>query len=112
MPRQIPYHIAMGVILAGKRLSAEEAARYGLVNEVVPLGQLMSSARNWAAEILKGAPLSVQASKEAAVNGLDIPLQQALDSNFPTAMRMRNSEDLVEGPRAFSEKRPPNWKGR
>ncbi len=112
LPRQIPYHVAMGVILGGKRLTAGEAERYGLVNEVVPAAGLMTTARHWAAEILKGAPLSVQASKEATLLGLDIPLDRALDSAFPINKHMLESEDLVEGPRAFAEKRSPNWKGK
>ncbi|MGB0751581.1 MAG: enoyl-CoA hydratase-related protein, partial [Gammaproteobacteria bacterium] len=108
LPRQIPYHIAMGVILAGKRLSAEEGHRYGLVNEVVESDKLMNTARDWANEILKGAPLSVQGSKEASVLGLGMSLDHALDSLFPIQARLPETEDYVEGPRAFSEKRPPN----
>lgn len=111
LPRQIPYHIAMGVILAGKRLSADEAHSFGLVNEVVSLDKLMDTARAWAEEILLGAPLSVQASKEATMMGSDMPLARALDSSFPTAMLMYTSEDLVEGPLAFAQKRKPKWKG-
>ena len=112
LPRQIPYHIAMGVILAGKRLSAEEGHRYGLVNEVVASDKLMDTARDWANEILKGAPLSVQGSKEASVLGLGMSLDHALDSLFPIQARLPETEDYVEGPRAFSEKRPPNWQGK
>ena len=112
LPRQIPYHIAMGVILAGKRLGAEEAHRYGLVNEVVESDKLMNTARDWANEILKGAPLSVQGSKEASVLGLGMSLDHALDSLFPIQARLPETEDYVEGPRAFSEKRPPNWQGK
>ncbi len=112
LPRQIPYHIAMGVILAGKRLSAEEGHRYGLVNEVVESDKLMDTARDWANEILKGAPLSVQGSKEASVLGLGMSLDHALDSLFPIQARLPETEDYVEGPRAFSEKRPPNWQGK
>jgi enoyl-CoA hydratase/carnithine racemase len=111
LPRQIPYHVAMGVILAGKRLSAEEALRYGLVNDVVPLDKLLETANHWASEIMLGAPLSVQASKEATLMGLGIPLEHALDANFPTALEMQAGDDYVEGPRAFAEKRKPNWKG-
>lgn len=112
LPRQIPYHAAMGVILAGKRLTAAEGERYGLVNEVVSSSELMPAARRWAEEILKGAPLSVQGSKEASLMGLDMPLERALDAVFPIARQMYESEDLVEGPRAFAEKRKPNWKGK
>ena len=112
LPRQIPYHAAMGVILAGKRLTAAEAYSYGLVNEVTTSSELMPAAARWADEILKGAPLSIQASKEATLRGLDMPLERALDAVFPIQRHMLVSEDLVEGPRAFAEKRAPNWKGR
>jgi enoyl-CoA hydratase/carnithine racemase len=112
LPRQIPHHVAMGVILAGKRLSANDAHHYGLVNEVVTADQLMLTARSWADEIMLGAPLSIQASKEAVTLGLGMPLEHAIDANFPTTMLMQTSEDLVEGPRAFAEKRKPEWKGR
>ena len=112
LPRYIPYHAAMAVLLAGKRLSAAEAHAYGLVNEVVGADGLMDAARRWAGEILKGAPLSVRASKEAAITGMGMPLERALVSVFPIAQQMYESEDLVEGPRAFAEKRPPRWKGR
>ena len=111
LPRQIPYHVAMGVILAGKRLSAAESLRYGLVNEVVPQTELLSTAQRWAMEILKGAPLSVQASKEATLMGGAMPLEHALDATFPTTLAMQAAGDYLEGPRAFAEKRSPNWKG-
>jgi enoyl-CoA hydratase/carnithine racemase len=112
LPRQIPYHIAMGVILAGKRLSAADALHYGMANEVVAPSQLLQTAHDWAKEIIKGAPLSVQASKEASVTGLAGSLDSALVSTFPINARMLTTEDYVEGPRAFAEKRAPNWNGR
>ena len=112
LPRQIPYHAAMGVILAGKRLSARDAERYGLVNEVVPLAELLPAARRWAEEIQLGAPLSVRASKEAVVEGLGMTLPAALDHRFAESAKMAASSDYVEGPRAFAEKRKPNWTGK
>lgn len=111
LPRQIPYHLAMGILLSSKRVNAEEALRYGLVNEVVPQKDLMATARAWADEIMKGAPLSIQATKEAALKGLALPLDE-IKQFFPLTLKMYSSEDYIEGPVAFSQKRPPQWKGR
>ena len=66
----------------------------------------------WASEILEGAPLSVRASKQAALQGLGHPLDIALNMNYTEVLRMQGSEDTVEGPRAFAEKRKPNWQAR
>ena len=112
MPRHIPLKIAMGFMLTGKHVPAAEAHRWGLVNEVVPADELMQTARRWAEEILLCAPISVRASKEAAYGGLELPLPAALTHNFHQQRLMSGSEDLIEGPRAFAEKRTPNWKGR
>ena len=108
----IPQKIAMGYILTGRHMTAQEAHRWGIVNEVVPLPQLMPTAMKWAGEILECAPLSVRASKQAALMGFGHPLEVALAHELHRADRMRRSEDTVEGPRAFAEKRKPNWKAR
>jgi len=111
LPRQIPFKLAMGLIMTGKLIDAQEAYRIGLVNEVVPLNELMNCAEHWAAEILKGAPLSIRCSKQAATLSMDIPLPQALTTAYPLVTQFRNSGDYVEGPRAFAEKRKPIWTG-
>ena len=112
LPRMIPQKIAMGYILTGRHMTAQEAHRWGIVNEVVPHAELMPTVMQWAHDILAGAPLSIRASKQAAMMGLGYPLDIALNLNYTEALRMRWSEDTVEGPRAFAEKRQPNWQAR
>lgn len=112
LPRQIPYHIAMEMILTSKRITAQEAKELGIVSQVVKREALMDAAMGIAGEILKGAPLSIRASKESAVRGLRSPLDEAMAGRYEGVMKMYSSEDMKEGPRAFVEKREPNWKGR
>jgi len=112
LPRHIPLKIAMGLILTGRHLPAAEAARLGLVNEVVPPAELLPAAERWANEICECSPLAVQASKQAAVLGLGRPLAEAMSASYPAVQKLFTSEDVVEGPRAFAEKRKPVWRGR
>ena len=112
LTRMIPHKIAMGHILTGRHMTAEDAHRWGIVNEVTSLAELIPTAQRWAEEILQCAPLSVRASKQAALMGLGHPLDIALNLNYTEVINMRRSEDTVEGPRAFAEKRKPNWKAR
>jgi enoyl-CoA hydratase/carnithine racemase len=110
LPRHIPLKIAMGMILTGRHITAAEAHRWGLVNEVVPLKDLMPTAERWAAEIMECSPLSIQASKEQAYQGLHESIEAATAGKYPATTKLFKSKDLIEGPRAFAEKRKPNWK--
>ena len=112
LPRLIPQKIAMGMMLTGRPLTAAEAARLGLVNEVVPGAELMATAERWAHAIVACSPLAVQATKEAALEGLGKPLAEAMATVYPGIARLFGSEDVKEGPRAFIEKRKPQWTGR
>ncbi len=112
LPAQIGLKHALGMILTGRRVSAKEGFDLGFVNEVVPAADLMATARRWADQILECAPLCVRASKQATMGGLGMSIQDAMDTKFPAVSQMLKSEDTLEGPRAFAEKRKPNWQGR
>lgn len=114
LPRRIPYHLAMGMLLTGRLLSAQEAHQYGLVNQVVPQAELAATAQSWADAVLECAPLALQAAKQAVVKTLEMPPEQAAGAleSLTAVRRMRDSADYAEGPRAFAEKRKPNWTGR
>src|ERR1700676_4998700 len=109
-PRHIPLKIAMGMILTGKHITAQEAHRWGLVNEVVPLKDLTAAAERWAGEIMECSPVSIQASKEAAMSGLGMGLEAACVHKFPGTEKLWKSKDAIEGPLAFAKKRKPQWK--
>src|SRR5437899_816501 len=83
LPRHVPLKIAMGMMLTGKHLTAAEAHRWGLVNEVVPLKDLMKTVERWATEIMECSPLSVQASKEQAYQGLHLSIEEATAKKYP-----------------------------
>ena len=112
LPQQLPLKLAMGLLLTGKWLSAPEAARFGLVNEVVPAEQLIATAENWANQILECSPLSVRLTKESAMAGLALPIEEAMVADRERLKVLLSSQDFREGPQAFAEKRKPHWTGK
>jgi enoyl-CoA hydratase/carnithine racemase len=110
----IPLKHAMGMMLTGRRVGAEEGYRLGFVTAVVPHWQLMSEARRWANEILECSPMSIRATKQVVMRSLDVPALETAMRNleYPAYADMARSADAIEGPLAFAEKRKPAWKGR
>jgi enoyl-CoA hydratase len=112
IPRQIPWPIAMEIMLTGERISAAEAYRVCLINKVVPRERVMDEARRYANILIENGPLAVQAVKRSALAGLGLPTEKALEKELEIGIPVSMSEDAREGPRAFKEKRKPVFKGR
>lgn len=110
--RQLPYHIAMAMILTGERIRADAAQQYGLVNEVVAYVDLDAAARAWADKLNAASPLAVQAAKAAVLGRLGHPLEVALMSRFEEIEAYHDAADRLEGLAAASERRKPVWTGR
>jgi len=112
LARLVPLGEAMKLLMTGEFISASDAHRIGLVQEVVPIENLRDAALQVARRIAENAPLAVQTVKEAIYRGLSLPLPSALIQEQLFALRVRQSEDMQEGIRAFREKRKPDFKGR
>jgi crotonobetainyl-CoA hydratase len=112
LPRQLPMKFANELVLTGKRISTQDALRMGLINEIAPTGQALEKARAMAQQLLACAPLALEASKQVMQMSLAMPnLDDAMQAQYPAAKRMLRSQDAIEGPLAFSQKRTPQWTG-
>ena len=113
LPRQIGLKRAMGMMLTGRHVAAKEGYELGFVTEVVPQGEALTGAKRWAEMILECSPMSIRATKQAAMQGLNVAgVRTAHEGKYDVVKAMTKSDDYVEGPVAFAEKRAPMWKGR
>jgi crotonobetainyl-CoA hydratase len=115
LPRTIGDKRALGMILTARRVSAKEGKELGFVNEIAPAGGALDAAKKLATQIMELSPMSIRASKQAVYRGLAEPSVEAAlkaQAKYPAVAAMFRSEDLVEGPMAFAQKRPPQWKGK
>jgi len=112
LPRLIPLGRALEMLYTGNRIDAVEALRLGLVDHVVPRSELMAKCESIALAICRGAPLAVEKIREAALQGLDLSLDDGLKLERANMEFLRATEDSKEGAAAFGEKRAPRWQGR
>ncbi len=110
--RQLPYAVAMELLLLGGRLTAREALNYHLINKVVPMEELMPTAEDYARRLCENGPLALRAIKELAVRSQSLPLDQGIRLEQAVEQYLHSTEDAKEGPRAFAEKRKPAFKAR
>jgi enoyl-CoA hydratase len=112
LPRQIAFPAAMEFLLTAEHFPAERALELGLINEIVEEDELLEKAHAWARRITANAPLAVQATKESVIRGLALDMKEAYRVESKLAQKVFQSEDAKEGPKAFAEKRAPQWKAR
>ena len=113
LPRQIGMKRAMGMMLTGRTVEAQEGLSLGFVNEVVAHEDLMDSAKKWAESIMECSPTSVRTTKDVAMSGLShASVETAMEQKYDSVVDLFKGEDFVEGPLAFSEKSKPNWTGK
>jgi enoyl-CoA hydratase/carnithine racemase len=113
LPRIIPQKQALGMILTGRRVSAAEGKELGFVNEVVGVGQALEAAKRWAELVLECSPQAIRASKQSYFRGLEEPnLEAAMRTVYPAHQQNKASLDYREGPKAFAERRKPNWQNK
>lgn len=116
LPKRIPYHIAMEMLLTGRWIDADEAARWGLINRIHPASMLLQEARALAAHLALGPPLVYAAIKDIVREAENMTFQDAMNRitkrQFETVDRLYSSQDQLEGAKAFAEKRDPVWSGK
>ena len=113
LPRQIGLKRAMGMMLTGRTVLADEGKELGFVNEVVPQNELLMKAEEWAKMIMECSPVSIRTTKNVAINGLNYSsIEDAMNQKYESVNTLFNSQDFIEGPLAFSQKRKPDWKGK
>ena len=112
LPRAVPLSKAMEMILMGKTISAQEAMQMGLINSVVPHEALREEIEKWVRTLLENGPLALRAAKQAILQGLDLPLKEGMALERRLFKSVLETEDAVEGPKAFKERRKPVFKGR
>jgi enoyl-CoA hydratase len=112
LPRQIPFPLAMEFLLCADLIPAERAYEMGLLNAIVPRDELLDAAYTYARRITANAPLAVQATKQSVWEGLGLPLRDAYKNEAQISSTIFQTEDAKEGPKAFAEKRKPNWQGK
>jgi dehydration protein DpgD len=111
LTRQIPFKVAMGLLMTGRRMDAKRAFELGLINEVVPAARLDACVDEWVSSILGCAPPAVRAIKQVALGSAHLSLEQAFSAHYPAEDLRRTSQDCKEGPLAFVERRSPQWRG-